>query len=149
MPPPLSWTVAPEMGPSPDLDTVPVTAPAVGVGVRLKLTLGVVWPVVTVTASVCPEKPLAEAVRVWLPGASPESRYAPGGVVLVLPPPLSVTVAPERTAPPDVFVTVPLTEPGVVARLKLTFCVVWPVLTVAVRLFGLNPGAEAVRVRLP
>src|ERR1700680_1426154 len=148
MAPLLSCAVATKIGPAPELLTVPVTAPAVGVGVRLKLTLAVVWPVVTETASVWAEKPLAEAGRVWLPGAGPESRYAPDPFVVVLPPPLLVTVAPLSTAPPDAFVTAPLTEPGVVARLKLTFWVVWPVLTLAVRVSGLKPGADAVRVRL-
>src|SRR6202022_1777042 len=149
MAPPLSFTVAPGMTPPAVLVTVPVTAPAVGVGVRLKLTLGVVCPVVTVSASVCAENPLADAVNVWLPGASPDNRYAPDPLVVVLPPPVSVTEAPERTAPPDAFVTVPLTEPGVVARLKLMFWVVWPVVIVAVRVCGSKPAANRVRVRVP
>ena len=46
-------------------------------------------------------------------------------------PPLSVTVAPAMAAPPEPLVTVPVTVP-VGVRLKLTFWVVWPAVTLAV-----------------
>src|ERR1700682_44540 len=69
--PPLSLTVAPATVPPPDeFETVPVTAPVVGVSVRLKLT---VWvpPAVTEAVRAWELKPLAVVVRVWLPAASP------------------------------------------------------------------------------
>ena len=67
---------------------------------------------------------------------------------MVLLPPLSVTVALAIAAPPDALVTTPLMEPVVddELRLKLTFCVVWPALTEAVWVPGLNPAPEAVRL---
>jgi hypothetical protein len=59
----LSITVAPAITtPLEALVTTPLTAPVVGV--RLKLTLWVVWPAVTVTVTVWEVKPLADAVRV-------------------------------------------------------------------------------------
>src|ERR1700682_1917342 len=121
-----------------------------GNGVRLKLTFWVVWPAVTGTVSVPGLKPLAEAVRVWSPGASPARVYRPEPSVVALAPPLSLTVAPAMAAP-DTLVTVPLTAPmvGDGVRLKLTFWVV-PALIEAVFVKGVvNPLAEAVRVCMP
>src|ERR1700682_1277695 len=69
--PPLSLAVAPATVPPPDeFETVPVTAPVVGVSVRLKLTFWVP-PAVTEAVRSWELKPPAVVVRVWLPAASP------------------------------------------------------------------------------
>ena len=83
----------------------------VDAGVRLKLTPVVVWP--TVTDAVCvPElNPTAVVVRVWLPALRPLRVYPPELFVVVLAPPLSVTVAPATAPPPEALVTVPVTAP--------------------------------------
>src|ERR1700730_7176518 len=73
----------------------------------------------------------------------------PEALAVALVPPLSVTVAPEIGAPPEALVTVPVTAPAAGARLKLTFWVVCPALTVAVTVCGLKPLADAVRLLLP
>ena len=63
--------MAPEMAAPPEaLVTVPVMAPVVGAAVRLKLA-DCVTPAVTVATWDCELKPVAAAVRVWLPGANP------------------------------------------------------------------------------
>src|ERR1700730_9979762 len=90
------------------LVTVPVTVP---VAVKVKLTLGVVWLLVTVDVKVCATKPGAEAVRLRLPGARPDSVEDPEASVVVLTPTPAVTVAPAMRAPPEALVTVPLTAP--------------------------------------
>jgi hypothetical protein len=132
--PPLSVTVAPAItAPPEELVTTPVTAPVVGMDVSAKLMFGVVCPALTMAVRVCGLNPLAVAVRVWLPGASPETVYTPDPLVVAVPLTLSVTVAPEIAAPPEAFVTLPLTDPGVGVSAKFTFAVVWPALTVAAR----------------
>src|ERR1700737_4371214 len=128
------------------LVTVPVTAP--GATGRMKLAV-VVWPTVTVAVSVCDVKPVAEVVRVWLPGASPERGEIPEALVVAVGPPLSLTVALAIAAPPEPLVIVPLGAPVVGVRMKLTFGVVWPPVTVAVSVWGANWLAEAVRLWLP
>jgi hypothetical protein len=61
--PPLSVTVAPEIGAPPEaLETVPVTDPAAGA--RLKLMFWVVCPALTVALVEAELKAVAEAVRV-------------------------------------------------------------------------------------
>src|ERR1700682_1093863 len=119
LPPPLSVTVAPEIAAPPEaLFTVPATAPVVGV--RMKLTPEVVVPAVTVAVCVAELKPLAEAVRVWLPGGRPERGYVPVLLVGALAPPLLLTTPP-AIAPPDELVSCPVTEPVEAAGLKLRF----------------------------
>src|ERR1700737_5563155 len=150
LPPPLSVTVAPEIGAVLDaLVTVPVTDPAAGA--RVKLMFWVVCPALTLAVSVCGLKAVAEAVSVWLPALRPERVYTPEALVVVVAPPLSVTVAPAMTAPPDALVTRPVTAPvvGGGERPKLTFAGVRAAGTMASRARGLKPAAVAVRVWLP
>src|ERR1700736_3595415 len=73
----------------------------------------------------------------------------PEPFVVAVAPPLSLTVALAMVAAVEALVTVPLSAPVVGARMKLTFGVVWPPVTVAVSVWGANWLAEAVRVWLP
>src|ERR1700682_5913678 len=130
------------------LVTVPVIPPVVDAGVRTKLMFGVVLPAVTEAVCVWTLKPVAAAVRVWLPGVSPDRVYAPAPSVVALAPPGSLTVAPEIGAPPEALVTDPVIEPGVAVRLKLALVVV-PAVTDAVCVAVWNPVAEAPTVCVP
>jgi hypothetical protein len=142
----LSVTVAPVMTAAPTvLVTVPVTPCVVAEGVRLKLTFMVVFPEVTDAVCVWELKPGAVAVRVWLPGVSPDRVYAPEPSVVALAPPVSLTVAPDMAAPPAALSTDPLIDPGAggtAVRLKLTL-VVLPAVTEAVFVPALKPLADA------